>query len=68
MAMARRRSFGTNATQRFTLEEYLAYDDGSDARYELVNGELLPMGVEVAHGAIINRTYARQALSLRNEL
>jgi Uma2 family endonuclease len=34
----------TIATQRLTLEEYLAYDDGSDTRYELVNGELLPNG------------------------
>jgi Uma2 family endonuclease len=44
------------ATQRFTLEEYLAYDDGSDTRYELVNGELLPMALGTGrHGAIIKR-------------
>jgi Uma2 family endonuclease len=44
------------ATQRFTLEEYLAYDDGSDARYELVNGELLPMSLGTGrHRAIIKR-------------
>lgn len=24
-----------------TLSEYLAYDDGTDTRYELVNGELV---------------------------
>ncbi|MEM6717354.1 MAG: Uma2 family endonuclease, partial [Cyanobacteria bacterium P01_C01_bin.147] len=30
------------AVQRFTLDEYLAYDDGCDGRYELVNGELQP--------------------------
>ena len=30
----------------FTLEEYLAYDDGTDTRYELVNGELVVMPSE----------------------
>ena len=46
----------TIATQRFTLDEYLAYDDGSDGRYELVNGELVPMGLGTGrHGAIIKR-------------
>ena len=29
-----------------TLEEYLTYDDGTDARYELVNGELVEMPSE----------------------
>jgi Uma2 family endonuclease len=33
-------------TQRFTLAEYLAYDDGTDRRYELVNGELVEMPSE----------------------
>lgn len=32
--------------RRFTLEEYLAYDDGTDKRYELVNGELIEMSSE----------------------
>jgi Uma2 family endonuclease len=46
----------TIATQRLTLEEYLAHDDGSDTRYELVNGELLPMSLGTGrHGAIIKR-------------
>jgi len=31
------------ASQRFTLEEYLAFDDGTETRYELVNGKLLEM-------------------------
>ncbi|MEO0378316.1 MAG: Uma2 family endonuclease [Cyanobacteria bacterium P01_A01_bin.17] len=44
------------ATQRFTLEDYLAYEDGSDVRYELVNGELRPMSLGTGrHGAIIKR-------------
>lgn len=33
-------------TQRLTFEEYLAYDDGTDTRYELVNGVLVAMGAE----------------------
>ncbi|MDA0267650.1 MAG: Uma2 family endonuclease [Cyanobacteria bacterium] len=46
----------TIATQRFTLEEYLAYDDGSDRHYELVNGDLVPMGLGTGrNGAIIKR-------------
>ncbi|UBF30425.1 Uma2 family endonuclease (plasmid) [Kovacikia minuta CCNUW1] len=35
------------ATQRrMTLAEYLTYDDGTDTRYELVNGELFEMPSE----------------------
>lgn len=46
----------TIATQRLTLDEYLTYDDGSDRRYELVKGELQPMGLGTGkHGAIIKR-------------
>ena len=33
------------AVQRFTLDEYLKYDDGADGHYELVDGELLPKGL-----------------------
>lgn len=36
----------TTTTKRFTLAEYLAYDDGTDGRYELVNGELIAMPSE----------------------
>ena len=32
--------------RRMTLEEYLTYDDGTDARYELVDGELVEMPSE----------------------
>jgi hypothetical protein len=28
------------STESMTLEEYLNYDNGTDTRYELVNGEL----------------------------
>jgi Uma2 family endonuclease len=34
------------ANQRMTLEEYLNYDDGTDTRYELVDGVLVEMGAE----------------------
>ncbi len=35
------------AAQRYmTLAEYLAYDDGTDTRYELVNGELVEVPAE----------------------
>ncbi|MBL1176671.1 Uma2 family endonuclease [Pantanalinema sp. GBBB05] len=33
-------------TKPMTLEEYLNYDDGTDAHYELVNGELVVMPPE----------------------
>jgi Uma2 family endonuclease len=32
--------------RRLTLEEYLDYDDGTDTRYELVDGVLVEMGAE----------------------
>ncbi|NJL51823.1 MAG: hypothetical protein HC930_05605 [Hydrococcus sp. SU_1_0] len=33
----------TTTTQKITFEEYLDYDDGTNNRYELVNGELVEM-------------------------
>jgi Uma2 family endonuclease len=33
-------------THPLTLEQYLAYDDGTDTRYELVDGELVEMPTE----------------------
>jgi Uma2 family endonuclease len=36
----------TVATQKMTLEEFLAYDDGTDYLYELENGELIDMPFE----------------------
>ncbi len=32
--------------KRLTLEDYLTYDDGTDTRYELVDGVLVAMGTE----------------------
>ncbi len=44
----------TIAIQRLTFEEYLNYDDGTDTRYELVDGQLVPMSLGTGkHGAIV---------------
>jgi Uma2 family endonuclease len=44
----------TTTTTRLTFAEYLKYSDGTDRRYELVNGELIPMSLGTGqHGAII---------------
>ncbi len=37
----------TTQTKLITLEEYLNYDDGTDAVYELANGKLIPMPPEI---------------------
>ncbi|MEB3178619.1 MAG: Uma2 family endonuclease [Nostocaceae cyanobacterium] len=43
----------TVVTKKLTFAEYLKYDDGTDTRYELVNGELVPMSLGTGkHGAI----------------
>jgi Uma2 family endonuclease len=33
----------TVTTKKLTFEEYLTYSDGTDTRYDLVNGELVAM-------------------------
>jgi len=39
--------------QRLTLEDYLTHNDGADTRYELVNGELIPMSLGTGkHGRV----------------
>ncbi len=43
----------TVATKKLTFEEYLKYEDGTDNRYELVDGELILMSVGTGeHGLI----------------
>ncbi|NEO30430.1 MAG: Uma2 family endonuclease [Symploca sp. SIO3C6] len=43
----------TVTTRKLTFEEYLSYNDGTDTRYELVDGELIPMSLGTGkHGAI----------------
>lgn len=36
----------TTTTKKLSLEEYLAYNDGTDTKYELVDGELVEMPPE----------------------
>lgn len=44
----------TVATNKLTFAEYLSYTDGTNMRYELVNGELVEMGIGIGlHGAIL---------------
>ncbi|NET34063.1 MAG: Uma2 family endonuclease [Cyanothece sp. SIO1E1] len=43
----------TITTQKLTFAEYLAYTDGADTRYELVDGKLTPMSLGTGkHGGI----------------
>lgn len=43
----------TTTQQKLTFEEYLSYTDGTDTRYELVDGELIPMPLGTGkHGQI----------------
>lgn len=45
----------TQAKPRFSsFEEYLSYDDGSDRRYELVNGELIELPTESPKNLLIS--------------
>ncbi|MGD1899132.1 MAG: Uma2 family endonuclease [Phormidesmis sp.] len=50
----------TVTTQTLTFEEYLAYDDGTDTRYELVNGELVTMSLGTGMHAFIIKFLAAQ--------
>jgi len=36
----------TQTPVKLTFEQYLEYDDGTDNRYELFNGQLIPMAPE----------------------
>jgi Uma2 family endonuclease len=56
-------------SKRFTFEEYLAYDDGTDKRYELVDGELIPMSLGSGqHGGVtefINICFREEIIRLK---
>jgi Putative restriction endonuclease len=59
----------TVATQsRMSLEEYLTYDDGTETRYELVDGVLVEMSLGTGkHSGIIRRlskTFEREAAGM----
>ena len=46
-------AIATAVDKKLTFEEYLTYNDGTDTRYELVNGELVSMSLGSGqHGAI----------------
>ena len=59
----------TITTPKLTFEEYLKYDDGTDTRYELVNGELIPMSLGSGqHGAVtefFNVSFRSEILRLK---
>ncbi|MCL6750479.1 Uma2 family endonuclease [Nostoc sp. CCCryo 231-06] len=59
----------TITTPKLTFEEYLTYDDGTDTRYELVNGELIPMSLGSGqHGAVtefLNVSFRAEILRLK---
>ncbi|ABA24806.1 Protein of unknown function DUF820 (plasmid) [Trichormus variabilis ATCC 29413] len=44
----------TTAVRKFTLNEYLSYDDGTDTKYELVDGELVEMPPESDRNNLIS--------------
>lgn len=58
----------TVTTRKFTFEEYLSYEDGTDTRYELVNGELVPMSVGTGLHAFIIKFLIAQLESVISDL
>ncbi len=58
----------TVTTQKFTFEEYLAYEDGTDTRYELVDGDLKAMSVGTGIHALIIDFLAEQFRLVLSEL
>ncbi|MBE9061565.1 Uma2 family endonuclease [cf. Phormidesmis sp. LEGE 11477] len=55
-------------TQKLTFEEYLAYEDGTDTRYELVNGELVAMSLGTGIHAFIIKFLAAQIAIVLSDL
>jgi Uma2 family endonuclease len=54
------------AQRRMTVEEFLAWDDGTDTRYELVDGVPVAMAPPAgAHGRIVVNTAALLSVHLR---
>lgn len=58
----------TVTTQKLTFQEYLNYSDGTDTRYELVDGELVPMSVGTGIHALIIDFLAEQLRTALGEL
>jgi Uma2 family endonuclease len=54
------------AERRWTVEEFLAWDDGTDRRYELVGGRIVAMAPpSEAHAAIVSNLTVRIANQLQ---
>ena len=53
MTMAEQKSKAQIAVKPMTLEEYLVYDDGTDASYELIDGILVEMTAEADINIVI---------------
>lgn len=51
-------------TIHLTLEEYLTYDDGTENRYELVDGLLVAMGAESELNVLISSFLFAQFLQV----
>jgi Uma2 family endonuclease len=52
-AKAKESNSMTITTQKLTFEQYLSYNDSTDTRYELVDGELVAMSLGTGkHGDI----------------
>jgi len=54
----------TTPKKLLTFEEFLAYDDGTDTRYELVDGELVEMPPESQLNNLITRFIQAELLKL----
>lgn len=54
----------TATTEKFTLDQYLAYENGTDRRYELVDGELIEMPPETDRNNLISLYLLSEFLKL----
>ena len=54
------------ARRLWSLDEFLAFDDGTDTRYELFDGQIFAMApASDVHGALVMRLVRRSAMRLR---
>jgi Uma2 family endonuclease len=55
------------ARRLWTLDEFLAFDDGTDTRYELFDGQIFAMApASDVHGALVARLVVRLGTGLRS--
>ncbi|MGB0562134.1 MAG: Uma2 family endonuclease [Spirulinaceae cyanobacterium] len=58
----------TLALDRYSFQDYLQHSDGTDTRYELVQGELVAMGQpQGIHGAIVDYLYDAFRTEIRSQ-